>query len=395
MLSAVLHFSNAGCKNKGHTTNIWKRTRVANLIKHGVTGVYYARFRAHGKSVWRSLKTTDVNAAQAMLPEVIRTLRETQAKTCSSMATTGDAIRALRAHKFSLQSREVKPRTLEYYEERTAMLLKSWPALETLPLQLLSGEACVQWTNRFEGGASSFNGCLLVLRLAMKFAIRSGSLRTDPTTRIQRRKIKNGLPDFPSREQFTDMLRVLDCSVHSTARHVANLVRLMAFSGCRLREATGLQWGDVDFDGGMMWIERQRDDNGRLTTPKNGKKRPVGLNPALRDLLLRMKSTSPRTDKTNRITAVDSCQSSLDHAAKAAKCPRITHHGLRHLFITACVESGVDFRTIAEWVGHQDGGMLIGKTYSHLCRDHSRRMAEQVDFASMMPANVAPIATAG
>ena len=113
-----------------------------------------------------------------------------------------------------------------------------------------------------------------------------------------------------------------------------------------------------------------------------------------------MGNTPSRVDpyccgKTDRVTAVESCQNSLDHAAKVATCPRITHHGLRHLFITACVESGVDFRTIAEWVGHQDGGMLIGKTYSHLRRDHSRRMAEQVDFTAAQPSNGVPMAVAG
>jgi hypothetical protein len=28
--------------------------------------------------------------------------------------------------------------------------------------------------------------------------------------------------------------------------------------------------------------------------------------------------------------------------------------------------SGIDFMTIAAWLGHKDGGTLIGKVYGHL-----------------------------
>ena len=42
--------------------------------------------------------------------------------------------------------------------------------------------------------------------------------------------------------------------------------------------------------------------------------------------------------------------------------------------------SGIDFMTIARWVGHQDGGILIGKVYGHLSNEHARRQAQKVDF---------------
>ena len=40
-----------------------------------------------------------------------------------------------------------------------------------------------------------------------------------------------------------------------------------------------------------------------------------------------------------------------------------------------CVMSGVDFMTIAAWVGHRDGGVLIGKVYGHLANEHRKAMA--------------------
>jgi integrase len=61
-------------------------------------------------------------------------------------------------------------------------------------------------------------------------------------------------------------------------------------------------------------------------------------------------------------------------------------HDLRHYFISMCVMSGIDFMTIAQWVGHQDGGVLIGKVYGHLLPEHRQRMAEKVVFSPVIVA---------
>jgi integrase len=59
---------------------------------------------------------------------------------------------------------------------------------------------------------------------------------------------------------------------------------------------------------------------------------------------------------------------------------RITHHDLRHLFATRCIQSRVDIPTVAKWLGHKDGGALLMRTYSHVIQDHSKAMAAKVSF---------------
>jgi hypothetical protein len=60
---------------------------------------------------------------------------------------------------------------------------------------------------------------------------------------------------------------------------------------------------------------------------------------------------------------------------------RITHHDLRHLFATRCIESGVDIPTVSRWLGHKDGGALAMKVYGHLRDQHSVEMAQKVTFS--------------
>ena len=71
----------------------------------------------------------------------------------------------------------------------------------------------------------------------------------------------------------------------------------------------------------------------------------------------------------------------MDRAAKIVGMERITHHDLRHLFATICIESGVDVPTVSRWLGHKDGGALAMKVYGHLRDEHSAVQAQRVKFS--------------
>ena len=47
--------------------------------------------------------------------------------------------------------------------------------------------------------------------------------------------------------------------------------------------------------------------------------------------------------------------------------------------------AGVDFMTIAAWLGHSDGGVLVDKNYGHLADEHKRRMAESLSILAHPP----------
>jgi integrase len=80
-------------------------------------------------------------------------------------------------------------------------------------------------------------------------------------------------------------------------------------------------------------------------------------------------------------------QNNADRAAKIVGMARITHHDLRHLFATRCIESGVDIPMVSRWLGHKDGGALAMKVYGHLRDQHSVDMAQKVTFSKGRPDN--------
>lgn len=54
---------------------------------------------------------------------------------------------------------------------------------------------------------------------------------------------------------------------------------------------------------------------------------------------------------------------------------RVTFQWFRHYFISHAVMAGINYKTIAYWVSHRDGGVLIGKLYGHLDQTHDRQMS--------------------
>src|SRR5947208_15873567 len=93
-----------------------------------------------------------------------------------------------------------------------------------------------------------------------------------------------------------------------------------------------------------------------------------------------MKNERPGESLNAKVFRVGECQKALDRACKKVGADRITHHDLRRLFATRCIESGVDIPTVSRWLGHKDGGALAMKTYGHLRREHSMAQAQRVRF---------------
>ena len=102
--------------------------------------------------------------------------------------------------------------------------------------------------------------------------------------------------------------------------------------------------------------------------------------PKLELLLTELRAERANEPANATVMRVFECQNSMTHAATKIGMKRITHHDLRHLFATICIESGVDIPTVSRWLGHKDGGALCMKTYGHLRQDHSLAQAQRVSF---------------
>jgi len=157
----------------------------------------------------------------------------------------------------------------------------------------------------------------------------------------------------------------------------ADLVRFLAFGGFRKGEAAAITWGDCDLKKGEIVVRGDAE-----TGTKNWSIRRVPMIPEMRQLLKRLRERRSEEFPTALVMQVRECQGAINSACKKAGIPRFTHHDLRHLFATRCIESGVDIPTVSRWLGHKDGGALAMKVYGHLRDEHSVEMAQKVSFSN-------------
>jgi integrase len=181
---------------------------------------------------------------------------------------------------------------------------------------------------------------------------------------------------LPSIDKFNALIAEMRAGHSRDSINCADFASGLAFTGCRISEAREIAWRDVDFDAGEIVV---RGD--ATTGTKNWGLRRVPLIPDARGMFERMRSERHGESLDAKVFRVAECQKSLDRAAKKVGADRITHHDLRHLFATRCIESGVDIPTVSRWLGHKDGGALAMKTYGHLRREHSIAQAQRVTFS--------------
>ncbi len=346
--------------------------KVPNLVQYVSTGTYFGRVKIAGKIFRESLETDVFTTAKLRLPDFIKKKRKRAAR---PVAGTFAEARAL--YESDLEADHTLRETSKLYRRKCiAALVKSWTGLDALQPARITETDCREWASRYEKeySASVFNNTLGTLRLILE----RGGLGHDenPARKIKRVGVKPKELHLPETQQFDALLSIVETSGAGRAKPCADFIRFLAFSGCRLNEARRVRWADVNFE--KMEIRVHNSKSAKSSSKPEF--RFVPIIPPMMELLTRLKAEKPAAESL--VCGVGECEKSLTRACRLAKVARITHHDLRHLFATRCIESGVDIPTVSRWLGHSDGGALAMKTYGHLRREHSAAMAQRVTFGS-------------
>ena len=345
---------------------------VPGLMQYIPSGQFFARAKV-GRIVKRaSLETDTFTTAKDRLPLKVAQLRHPPAPPVE----LGTFQNARLAYLADIETdHALSDDTKRYWNWRVAALLKSWPALDTMKLSAIPLEQCRAWGKRFAAKfeATNFNNTLSALRAILKRGGLGKDEKTNPAFALSRLGAKLKELTLPETKQFEKLVVAIATSGAGQARNCADLVEFLAYSGCRISEARKVTFQDVNLERNEIKVHNAK----RSKTTSASNVRFVPIIPPMRRLLERLKiQNHPRP--ANRVCIVSECQKSLDRGCKIVRCPRITHHDLRHLFASICIESGVDIPSVSRWLGHVDGGALAMKVYGHLRRSHSQGMAALV-----------------
>jgi integrase len=371
------------------STKTWERTRLQNLVRHK-SGGYYARAFAGGKEVWRSLKTSHFSVAQAKLAEFLKEHRERVSNSSGEVSAKMSFGEAAVIHLRNLDDNlSIKSRTRDYWRECLAALQKSWPGLNETEARKITQTDCKEWARAYRRTVSPtrYNNTVSILRHVLNVAVEAGVVYSNAATAVKRAPVRAKEIALPTIDKFNALVAEMRAGQSRDSINCADLACGLAFTGCRIGEAREIAWRDLDFDAGEIVVR-----GGASTGTKNWELRRVPIIPDARVLFERIRNERATEPLDVKVFRVAECQKSLDRACKKVGTDRITHHDLRHLFATRCIESGVDIPTVSRWLGHKDGGALAMKTYGHLRREHSIAQAQRVTFtpASTKASDVIP-----
>lgn len=339
------------------------------LYRHESSAIYYALVKRSGKQYRRSLKTTDRKLAERKLADFRQKIGQlSQTASASGITVSGLASRWLGTLKSTL-----KPKS---YCRRETSVGQIMPYLGSVTLRQITSRLCEDWASRRSPkiAASTYNNERGTLIAILDYGKREGLILDNPAKVLQRRKQPRTEIIIPTREEFSKLVRTLR-TMDLRAQHAANLVELLAYSGMRLGEATSMRWRDVQFSTNKFLI------TGGEGGTKNHEVRTVPIFPALRNFLETLHDSEPRSPD-DLIARISSAKKAIASACKKAELRQFTHHTMRHYFVSNAIELGIDFKVIAQWVGHKDGGLLVAKTYGHLRDTHSAEMAKRMTHSA-------------
>ena len=333
--------------------------------------IYYIRFRKDGKE-------TEEKAGRQfqdnMTPAKANTLRAEKIK---GAKLTNQGKRAeVEAQKEAEQSRWTVKRLWSEYkstksnlkgiitDENRFQLYLSSPFGDKLPSELASLDIHrlrISLLKRKSPG--TVKNVLELLRRIINFG-KKNNLCAGINFIIEMPEVDNEQTEDLSPDQFSSLLHALD---ESTDIIASNIMRMALFTGMRRGELFKLQWNDIDFDRGFIFL---RD-------PKGNKGQKIPLNDGARKTLVKMPKTSeyvfPGKGGAQRVDI----NKAVNKIKKAAGLPNEFRplHGLRHTYASMLASSGrVDIFTLQKLMTHKSPAMT--QRYAHLRDDALRQAAD-------------------
>lgn len=289
---------------------------------------------------------------------------------------------------------KIRPTTQLGYESRIRLHIV--PEIGNIPLNKLTQNDLQQFyarlkkngrkslTERFGEGLSDrmVRMCHATCRTALEKAVQDGLIRTNPAIGCK-------LPPKRAREmQVLDRDELQRFLIQAQAEGYYELFLLDLATGLRRGELMALQWDDLDFETGVLNVNKQvYQVNGELqfSEPKTKNSiRKIVLPSSVVEVLKEYKKTVnsrwmfPSPVKEDRPLTPGVVRKRLQLILEHAGCKHVRFHDLRHTFATLALQNGMDVKTLSAMLGHVSAATTLD-IYTHITDDMQRTAAANID----------------
>lgn len=203
---------------------------------------------------------------------------------------------------------------------------------------------------------ATVNRELACLKCMFNKAIAWGKADENPARKVKLFRENNQRLRFLEKGEIKKLL-------DNATPHLKPIVIVALFTGMRKSEILNLQWKDISFEQGVIY----------LLQTKNGERREVLMS----DIVKKTLTAVPRHPDSSYVFCHDNgkpylnVRKSFDALLRKCDIINFRFHDLRHTFASQLVMSGIDLKTVQELMGHKCIEMTL--RYSHLSPDHKKR----------------------
>ena len=160
----------------------------------------------------------------------------------------------------------------------------------------------------------------------------------------------------------------------------------------RIGELIALEWGDIDFDKGIIHVNktayRDKSKTGNwevcIDKPKTKSSERVIPLPAcivdmMREYSLDSKSDYVVENKKGERMFIRSYQYIFEKLTEKVGVRKLNFHAIRHSFATRAIECGMDIKTLSEIMGHKNASITLNR-YVHSMLDTKIAMMNKLQF---------------
>lgn len=266
-------------------------------------------------------------------------------------------------------------------------------------------KAINKWHKQFSTYKRVYNLCIKVL----EFARKRGYIQNNPSYQviIPTNKVeyefekKNHGKQYYTKDELKQLLVALETM--QTKKWLC-FFRILAFGGLRRGEALALTYGDIDFQNGLIRINKTLSQGLKnklqIELPKDGEPRTISIDPITLGIIKQWRLEQQKNliglgynamSKDQLVFSKYKDNTWIDPSAPRNALVRICDkhnldlikiHGFRHTHVTLLMEAGVPYKDIMDRMGHSE--LDVTKIYTHITKDAldntAQKFAKYVNF---------------
>ncbi|MBT9174318.1 MAG: putative defective protein IntQ [Syntrophomonadaceae bacterium] len=355
--------------------------RGSVIKREGKRGVTYAiRYYADGCQHWEGGFPTK-KEAEAALAERLRQINRGEFRPLKDCPFAGLCDRFL-----ELKKSQIRPRTYETYLASVKQIKAYFGSAN---IKSITEEHVERFVASLSGYAPETQAkTIMLLKAIFEASVRWGYLGISPARFIKRPRLARREAEFLEPDEIRLLIDAVD------PRHRC-LIMFLCLTGCRISEALGLRWGDVDFNAGRVFIRQvlqfSRYGDRCFFSPKTeASRRAIDLPDVLiqelktHQMRLAVELESNEYDLVfpNAVGKPAHCRNLvrrvLEPALRRAGIRRVGFHALRHSYVSLLAAQGENLKTVQALVGHSSA-RTTWDIYSHLFDGETKKAVSRLE----------------